>query len=100
MDGRNKRVRGVTSAALALHFVGLIAGCQAGETASHNLDVVMSSEDRLRYVGNIHGFFESLIADFVDPNMLEEGSWLAGTFQASEDPTVLYRTAKYVLYCP
>jgi hypothetical protein len=83
MDGRKKKVRGVTSAALALHFVGLIAGCQAGETASHNLDVVMSSEDRLRYVGNIHGFFESLIADFVDPNMLEEGSWLAGS---GDDP--------------
>lgn len=63
-------------------------GCRHGEVATHNLDVVMSSEDRLRYVGDLQGPIEYFLRGFVDPSALEEGSWLAGDDdEPIKDPT-------------
>jgi hypothetical protein len=97
MNGRYGRVARDGGQALSMQIIelgllfgiaALAGGCRTGETASHNLDVVLSSEDRLRYVGDIQSAMEALLADFVDPSMLEEGSWLAGGGEeAIKDPT-------------
>lgn len=75
---RPARVRGLRLLSIG-GAVLLSAGCQFGEMASHNLDVVMSAEDRLRYVGDLQGPMEYLLRGFVDPTMVDESSWLAAS---------------------
>ncbi|MEZ6017507.1 MAG: hypothetical protein R3F49_20510 [Planctomycetota bacterium] len=78
------------AAVLGLLGPGMLVsgGCKSSEAASHNLDVLMSSEERLRYVGDLRSAIEQLVRGFVDPSMLEEGSWLGGSDDtAIPDPT-------------